>query len=715
MRLLRDHDHGDISSTSAQFFVKGKKTQLIVSGTSAGYSCLTIRSSHASSMAKVRDALSRHVQLFPGLTAQIQHRTMPEIELKKCEPASILVASNLLLGRYESISEPRPRDVLNSLLSHKIAHLAASSKAEMECIRAEEACKGQDSAVLAAKESFLGFEKCRGKSGSVHIDHEHATITTQGFSTIVANEYCRIGEMGYYELEILEEGELFVGFVTTEFERTHGRCDLGIGDDTHSWCVSSSSWRCHAGHRTAFGSPWKRGDVIGLACDLKLGLLHVSVNGSFEAPNGVACSLSLAPHGLYPALSARSGKVKYNLTTPFMYPPPLIPVKNDANTPWEAREQEEDQPRYMSMWECRVKDAEKWKEPHNMAQARKNAERKRMTAQVVSKFSQLCPIEYSLEMHFPDSHVRTTPRIVVVIVDDEVCKTREGFREEIEAGFISPWPTAPQSIKDKFQRKVRAHLNRLMPLRTWLATVRDTCPGCVFIPVLLPGWDSHLHDAEDDVFDWWPEGPCSLRQHPLAIQLLQEEDPWWDSIQDKLLPTISKHLTAWRGEESPMLEAICCPTCLRTGNGAAPFCFDRNVCSRQMKFPIGRGTFRHHMQQCPICHKAKREPHTFELVKPEVYISHCVDSQSPLKALIAAIFESVESNLDCMCWPPLKKAATFLKTDVEDNNRRRIGNSKTVIICLSDRYLRSERCLAEFRSVACCACSSLPFWSPERR
>jgi len=640
----------------------------------------------------------------------MQRREMPKTELDKYEAAGILVTTNLLLGRYDSISNSRPRNVLNNILSHRIEYLAVMSKAEMENLRAEELRKGMDSVVLEAKQRFLGFEKFRGKSGSIHIDHANTTISIKGFATVVANEYFRTGEMGYYELEIVEVGKMFFGFVTSEFERTQGHCNLGVGDDKHGWCVSGSSRQGHAGHRTAFGSTWKRGDVIGLACDLKLGLLHVSVNGSFEGPNGVACALSLAPPGLYPAFSASSGKVKYNLTRPFIHPPPLIPVETDTDRPREAGQeqgaliaQDAVQQQYISIWECRVKAAEEWKEPQHMSQARRNANRKQMTAKVMHTISQLCPTEYSLEMAFADSRVQTTPRIVVVIVDDKVAGTREDFREEVEKVLgPAPLPSVLLSIRDQYERKMQSHLDRLTPVRTRLATVRDSCPGCVFIPFLLPGWDAHLRDAGTEVSDWWPEGPCELHRHPLAIHLQREEECWWDSIQDQLLPKLDKHLTEWRGEKSPMLEAICCPTCLKTNGGVAPFCFDRHVCSRQMKNPTGRGTCRNRVQQCPACQRAKREPHMFELVKPEVYISHCVNSHSNLRALIAAIYESVGSNVNCMCWPPLEKAETLLKTDVETHNRSCIKNAKTVIVCLSDHYLRSERCLAEFRSFASC-------------
>jgi len=61
--------------------------------------------------------------------------------------------------------------------------------------------------------------------------------------------------------------------------------------------------------------------VLGLACDLKIGLLRISVNNSFSDPNGIASTLPLSPPGLSPALKGSSAKVRF---VPFMHPPPFI-------------------------------------------------------------------------------------------------------------------------------------------------------------------------------------------------------------------------------------------------------------------------------------------------------------------------------------------------------------------------------------------------------
>ncbi len=58
-----------------------------------------------------------------------------------------------------------------------------------------------------------------------------------------------------------------------------------------------------------------KGDVIGLACDLDAMNMHVSVNGKFDAPNGVVFKLDrhAVGDGLFVALSGKKGKVRFNL------------------------------------------------------------------------------------------------------------------------------------------------------------------------------------------------------------------------------------------------------------------------------------------------------------------------------------------------------------------------------------------------------------------
>ena len=103
------------------------------------------------------------------------------------------------------------------------------------------------------------------------------------------------------------------------------KAQFGVGDDTHSWSVDGDrELKWHNGYEK-WPCKWKVGDVIGLACDLNAMEMHVSVNGSFAAPNGVVFKLAekQVRNGLFAAFSDRSRKLRYNLgEAPFKHAPP---------------------------------------------------------------------------------------------------------------------------------------------------------------------------------------------------------------------------------------------------------------------------------------------------------------------------------------------------------------------------------------------------------
>ena len=73
------------------------------------------------------------------------------------------------------------------------------------------------------------------------------------------------------------------------------------------------------------GGPWREGDVVGLACDLRAGRMLASLNGDFGPPHGAAFALPAAglEAGLCPALTAQSGLFRCSLgCRPFRHAPP---------------------------------------------------------------------------------------------------------------------------------------------------------------------------------------------------------------------------------------------------------------------------------------------------------------------------------------------------------------------------------------------------------
>jgi hypothetical protein len=62
-------------------------------------------------------------------------------------------------------------------------------------------------------------------------------------------------------------------------------------------------------------APWREGDVIGIACDLVQMQMHVSLNGSFAAPDVGVFELDpgAVGEGLVASFSGHRGKVRFDL------------------------------------------------------------------------------------------------------------------------------------------------------------------------------------------------------------------------------------------------------------------------------------------------------------------------------------------------------------------------------------------------------------------
>ena len=99
------------------------------------------------------------------------------------------------------------------------------------------------------------------------------------------------------------------------FPAIRGKSGDGVGDDSSSWSVDGArKGKWHGEDKEEWDCGWRDGDVIGLACDLVEGKLHVSLNGDFSAPNGCVFEIDVEEcSGLFAALSADNGKVRYNL------------------------------------------------------------------------------------------------------------------------------------------------------------------------------------------------------------------------------------------------------------------------------------------------------------------------------------------------------------------------------------------------------------------
>ena len=168
----------------------------------------------------------------------------------------------------------------------------------------------------------------RGLPWAVKLGPHIGEFEFSEFSTLRSTRSCPLGSKGYYEVEILGlDSAPQYGFATAGFERVRGASSDGVGDNEHSWAVDGGRQiKLHNGRlKETYEYTWKQGDVIGLACDLEAMRVHVSVNGSFAAPNGVV--FELAPKavrdGLFAAITGKTCKGRCNLgEIAFKHAPP---------------------------------------------------------------------------------------------------------------------------------------------------------------------------------------------------------------------------------------------------------------------------------------------------------------------------------------------------------------------------------------------------------
>jgi hypothetical protein len=139
------------------------------------------------------------------------------------------------------------------------------------------------------------------------------------------------GDRFYYELEIkhLQGGARFgwaqildEGAEETKGWKSSAECSYaGVGDNPFSWAVKCK-WQ--NGISTISGQNLKRGDVLGLACDMINKTISFSLNGSFDTPFGVAFQ-PITAEWIAPAFTASEGsQVVANFGVPrkFKHAPP---------------------------------------------------------------------------------------------------------------------------------------------------------------------------------------------------------------------------------------------------------------------------------------------------------------------------------------------------------------------------------------------------------
>jgi hypothetical protein len=153
------------------------------------------------------------------------------------------------------------------------------------------------------------------------------TLQFQCFNTFVADVRL-FGGCFYFEIHIIDtdgHASMQFGFCTEGFESRQKDLNEGVGDDLCSWAVDGSRMRKWHKNSDAYASKWAAGDVIGFALDMRsadAAEISVSINGSFEAPNGPAFTNIRAPY-LSPAISSSCCQCRVNFgDRPFAHKPP---------------------------------------------------------------------------------------------------------------------------------------------------------------------------------------------------------------------------------------------------------------------------------------------------------------------------------------------------------------------------------------------------------
>jgi hypothetical protein len=127
---------------------------------------------------------------------------------------------------------------------------------------------------------------------------------------------------------------------------TPAKCTLrcaGVGGNAFSWGFDGVRvCKLCDGKRSAFGTAWQEGDVLGLACDMVSKTVSFSVNGSFEPPPGVAFD-NITADWIAPTFSASRGtKAVANFGhLPFKHAPPdetYVPVQDAERRHKELQE-----------------------------------------------------------------------------------------------------------------------------------------------------------------------------------------------------------------------------------------------------------------------------------------------------------------------------------------------------------------------------------------
>lgn len=182
-----------------------------------------------------------------------------------------------------------------------------------------------------------------GDRGEVKLDASGKSFmpvgaeATVGLKTVDGEPLMLASGRWYYEVTI-GHGHLGSPRFGWCDERFRGTNDF-VGKSQFAWGVDGvSKGIFHDSRFRHYGMEWKEGDVLGCLADLDAKTLSFSLNGSTDAPMGVAFEGIGFEGGLFPALSADLGVVSCNfgedLANPLKHLPdgysPIVPSRGEC-------------------------------------------------------------------------------------------------------------------------------------------------------------------------------------------------------------------------------------------------------------------------------------------------------------------------------------------------------------------------------------------------
>lgn len=197
--------------------------------------------------------------------------------------------------------------------------------------------------------------------GPVH-DLDARTVQFVEFETVGSPGSMASSGVLYYEFEVLQTsgqyldtpsassyvvGYTQIGFATSKFKVHQQKLpnpEKGVGMDDDSWGVDGArqmTWHDTDSARGKRGRPagktwecsWASGDIIGVAANVDVGKIAVSKNGSWARPQGIVFEHKKIQSGVYPCLSARAYKLRYNFEGPFEHSAPDTTIWNEPPLP----------------------------------------------------------------------------------------------------------------------------------------------------------------------------------------------------------------------------------------------------------------------------------------------------------------------------------------------------------------------------------------------